>query len=214
MALASCAGGASAGIGLVVILSLSVLSLAGCRDPLTIEISDGGRKDDGDGGPGPETGRGEGQPQPPDGGRDGTWETCCVNGRLSTCFCPAKAACNYGLGLVTCPDGTCSWGGAGMCRLDGGVDARDADLPDRGGFEAGADRFVPEVGRDVPEDGGGWGRCCLGGRTDTCYCPPKTACNFGSGVTHCTDGTCFFSFGQPDGGMCRADGGRDAAAVY
>ena len=42
---------------------------------------------------------------------DGRWETCCANGTVSTCYCPPDVTCNYGLGLVTCPDGRCGYYG-------------------------------------------------------------------------------------------------------
>ena len=36
---------------------------------------------------------------------DGTCDTCCFEGRLTTCYCPPNVACNYGLGGFDCiPD--------------------------------------------------------------------------------------------------------------
>jgi hypothetical protein len=37
---------------------------------------------------------------------DGFWEPCCQGGVVSSCFCPAGAACNYGW-YTTCEDGSC-----------------------------------------------------------------------------------------------------------
>lgn len=36
----------------------------------------------------------------------GQWEPCCQDGVIESCFCPAGAACNYGL-FNDCGDGTC-----------------------------------------------------------------------------------------------------------
>jgi hypothetical protein len=36
----------------------------------------------------------------------GYWEPCCMDGVISSCFCPAGAACNYGW-FTTCEDGSC-----------------------------------------------------------------------------------------------------------
>lgn len=52
---------------------------------------------------------------------DGFWERCCETGsdgigHVSTCFCPAGWACNYGL-FSDCGDGTCA---TFECPGDGG----------------------------------------------------------------------------------------------
>lgn len=44
----------------------------------------------------------------PDSGEDGTWEPCCVDGRITTCFCPADALCNYGW-YEDCGNETCTF---------------------------------------------------------------------------------------------------------
>ena len=44
---------------------------------------------------------------------DGSWEACCVDGRIDSCCCPAGVACNYGW-YTSCGDGTCV-GPAEMC---------------------------------------------------------------------------------------------------
>ena len=104
------------------------------------------------------------EPDPP-----GTMERCCESGMLATCLCPAGAICNFGLGLVDCGDGTCTYGsGPEAC----------------GGGDAGVDA------------GGSWDVCCESGRLSTCYCPADTACNYGLGLVDCGDGTCHY--GSPD----------------
>ncbi|MBX3274400.1 MAG: hypothetical protein KF729_29315 [Sandaracinaceae bacterium] len=37
---------------------------------------------------------------------DGTWEPCCNDGVIESCFCPAGVACNYGW-YTDCGGGTC-----------------------------------------------------------------------------------------------------------
>lgn len=46
---------------------------------------------------------------PTDAAVDGaaSWEACCEDGVLTTCYCPAGWACNYSRGLRACGDGTC-----------------------------------------------------------------------------------------------------------
>jgi hypothetical protein len=60
---------------------------------------------------------GDGTPRPDLG--DGTWEPCCEDGQITTCFCPAGAECNYGRGLD-------------QCGTDGGRDATVDAAPDTG----------------------------------------------------------------------------------
>lgn len=38
---------------------------------------------------------------------EGTWDPCCLDGKVSTCFCPAGVACNYGM-FTDCGDGSCT----------------------------------------------------------------------------------------------------------
>lgn len=69
---------------------------------------------------------------PQDAGSDaqldaGTMERCCVDGVVSTCFCPANVACNYGW-FSDCGDGTCESGRGG--RDAGGCGATDAGSSD------------------------------------------------------------------------------------
>ncbi len=94
-------------------------------------------------------------------GADGRWEECCVDGTLTTCFCPGEAVCNFGYGLVDCGDGTC------------------------------IDQFVePPQSCDDEPDGGTLEPCCLDGVMTTCECPAGLVCNFGLGWDDCGDGTC------------------------
>lgn len=61
---------------------------------------------------------------PPDLG--GSYELCCIEGVVSSCYCPADAACNFAL-YCTWPDGTCtnglggSFGSACPVAMDAGV---------------------------------------------------------------------------------------------
>ena len=108
---------------------------------------------------------------------EGTWEPCCVDGVVETCFCEAGWACNYGA-FVTCADGTCAYDPS--CQLeDGGVDA---------GVDAGSDAGLDAGPEDV-DAGGYWEPCCVDGMIDTCFCPAGAACNYGW-FTDCGDGTC------------------------
>ncbi|MCA9670295.1 MAG: hypothetical protein KC503_32090 [Myxococcales bacterium] len=105
----------------------------------------------------------------------GAWESCCDNGKISTCWCPANTACNYGQ-YDKCADGTCSYGG---CKNP--VDA----------------------GLDVTDLGGTWDPCCQNGKISTCYCPPGAICNYyyqPCSATTCADPgqSC------PDGGVSDA----------
>ena len=62
-------------------------------------------------------------PEFPDAGTQdaGRLESCCVDGKTSLCYCPYPLACNYGINVTFCPDGTCF-----PKSLDGGVCLPDA----------------------------------------------------------------------------------------
>ncbi|TDP77432.1 hypothetical protein [Bradymonas sediminis] len=60
---------------------------------------------------------GEPDVEDPDAGEPGTWEACCKDGVVDSCFCPAGMACNYGM-FQDCGEGTCVFGG-GTCPDDG-----------------------------------------------------------------------------------------------
>jgi hypothetical protein len=66
----------------------------------------------------------------PDGGTyndAGSWDTCCQNGVIATCFCPANVACNYGW-FTNCGGSACVDGifpqDARVCLGDAGQDAQ------------------------------------------------------------------------------------------
>jgi hypothetical protein len=124
----------------------------------------------------------------PDAGPGGTYEECCQNGVLTTCYCPPNAACNYGLGLNDCGNGTCTYD-ATCPGVDAGVPP-DTSVPDGGPVDGG----VPPDTVTAPDvDGGGtYETCCENGVLTTCYCPPNTACNYGLGLVDCGDGTCVY----------------------
>ena len=78
----------------------------------------------------------DGGSEPPDGGVSdggvdagssdaGSWDTCCQDGVITTCFCPANWACNYGW-FTNCGGGTCADGvfpaDASVCPADAGRD--------------------------------------------------------------------------------------------
>jgi hypothetical protein len=93
---------------------------------------------------------------------EGSWQRCCVSGRISTCYCPPRAACNYGM-FFDCGDGTCQdW------------PLPPTPLPPGGCRDGGA---------------GTWERCCVDGRISMCFCPAGLACNYGDFID-CGDGTC------------------------
>jgi hypothetical protein len=136
-----------------------------------------------------------------DAGRDaggGSWERCCEGGRLATCHCPAGWACNYGMGLVDCGGGACTY--ATMWPVD--VELACGRAPDGGDVDAGVDA------------GGAWEPCCDESThmLSTCFCPGGAECNFGWYST-CPDGSCTLGAcpedvdagppddpGSPDGG--------------
>lgn len=141
-----------------------------------------------------------------DGGTDGggTYSNCCDNGQVTTCFCPAGAACNYGWYCVE-EDGSCS---TSSPRGYGG--ACDAGVPDLGGPPDGG----PPIDLGPPDLGGDYEPCCDEGVVSTCFCPADAECNF---ALYCTwpDGTCSTEFGGTFGAECpvAVDAGvLDAAA--
>lgn len=108
---------------------------------------------------------------------EGTWETCCVDGRVDTCFCEAGWSCNYGW-FNDCLDGTCAFE-----RWECFDDAGPPDPPDAGPADAGpADAGAPDAS-------GAWEPCCVAGIIESCWCPAGLECNYGW-FTGCGDGTC------------------------
>ena len=124
-----------------------------------------------------------------DGG--GQYETCCENGQVTTCICPADLACNYAWYCVeddgSCRNGITSSGPGGAC--DGGVP--DSGVPDGG----------PPIDLGPPDLGGDYEPCCDEGVVSTCFCPADVECNF---ALYCTwpDGTCSTEFGGTFGAEC------------
>ena len=151
LSVTGCAGGAAWGATLAALMSLSMLFASGCG------MSHG--RDD-DAGPVADAGRDARVPGF-DAGLEGTWETCCVEGRIDSCFCEAGWSCNYGW-FTDCGGGTCSY------------------TPE----ECPADAGVPDAGLD-----GTWEPCCNAGLIESCFCPAGFACNYGW-YNDCGDGTC------------------------
>ena len=76
-------------------------------------------------------------------------------------------------------------------------EALDASDASDGSTPSDADDVVepPDVEDTGHEEEGTWGPCCDNGEISSCYCPPRTACNYGW-YTDCGDGTCSM---DPDG---------------
>ncbi len=141
LALTGCVTGGGWAAGLALAMSLGALALSGCSGSHEAGadasiVSDAG----------------------------GSWNPCCSDGRITTCFCPANSSCNYF--YDDCGDGTCG-SYPDTCPV-----APDAAV-------------VADAGTDA---GGSWNPCCLDGRIDTCFCPGGAACNYF--YTDCGDGTC------------------------
>lgn len=181
VAVSGCAAGNVSTLIVAGLIALGSAGLSACSRSYEMTDDAGGRRDAGPDG------------SNPDGG-DGHWETCCISGHVSTCFCPAEHSCNFGW-FDICDDGTCADYGA--CDIDAG--------------------FPPPDGGD-----GTWEPCCLGGEITTCHCPAGAACNFGW-FNDCGGGTCvdphlmcpFDPDGgtYPDSGLGPDAGPRDAGPV-
>jgi hypothetical protein len=53
---------------------------------------------------------------------EGTWQDCCRNGEISSCYCPPNVACNYGR-FKRCDGDKCvvQWGNPeATCPVDAG----------------------------------------------------------------------------------------------
>lgn len=164
IAVAGCATGHTWAWLVTLGLSLGGLAFAGCGDSH--------RRDR----PVVDAGPSDAAPEPdarvPDVDGGGTWEQCCVEGYIDTCYCPAGWACNYGW-FTACGDGTCEDPTVGAYCED-----IDAGPPDAGPPDAGP-----------PDAGGYWEACCVDGVIDTCFCPAGLACNYGW-FTDCGGGSC------------------------
>jgi hypothetical protein len=147
--LPSCAGSLVLPAGMFMLLTFGAAMLAGCTSR---EVVDGGAPD-----------------------APGHFESCCEQGRMSSCYCPPSTACNFGMAVTFCSDGTCFTTGMGSC---------------------------PTIDAGAPDAAGTFEPCCVDEHVSTCYCPPGAVCNFTLGVTNCGDGTCFVGFG--DAGSCVA----------
>lgn len=112
----------------------------------------------------------------------GTWESCCLDGQIDLCYCPAGAACNYGW-YTDCGDGTCTPDPGGVCPEPDsiGPDATDPDVTDA--------TDAADVADITDAEAGTWESCCLDGKVSTCFCPEGWECNYGWYVG-CDDGTC------------------------
>ncbi len=107
---------------------------------------------------------------------DGTWQACCQDGELASCFCPAGAACNYW--FTECADGSCAM--PNSCPEDADVGT---------GGDVGDSK---DVIHSIDLGDGVWEDCCQEGKITTCFCPAGVACNYW--FEDCGEGTC----GLPD----------------
>ena len=112
LAVLGCIGASIPSSTLVVVIALAVVSVVGVlactSDPVeenednqSWNISENNEEDGDTGGLDTDVPNTD----PPDTG--GYWEACCEGGEITTCYCPAGMACNYGW-FEECPDGSCS----------------------------------------------------------------------------------------------------------
>jgi hypothetical protein len=113
----------------------------------------------------------------------GHWESCCVNGHVSSCFCPAHMACNYGW-YQSCGDDLCVPPGQ-SCD---GADAGDAGDPEDAVEEQDIHQEFDVVDEPDARDGT-WQPCCKNGVIESCFCPGGAICNYGW-FHDCGEGTC------------------------
>ncbi|HAA58218.1 MAG TPA: hypothetical protein DCE42_25870 [Myxococcales bacterium] len=108
---------------------------------------------------------------------DGTWEACCKDGKVSTCFCPAGASCNYGQ-FQNC---------GSYCVLPG---QSCEPVQDAGPKEMAPEpKPEPEPVIEKQQPDGTWQQCCQNGMITTCFCPTGVACNYGQ-FQNCGEGVC------------------------
>ena len=92
---------------------------------------------------------------------DGTWESMCNEfGEVDQACCPEGVACNYGMTMVICEDGSC------------------VNMPDT------CEDKEPEC------DGTWEQMCNEDGQVEKVCCPAGVACNYGMGMVICKDGSC------------------------
>lgn len=200
---AGCVNVAGGGMGLslltFVVLALG-MGVVACSDDTTTSDDNGWQVDD-DIAAEDTTSEGDTHPptdtiEPEDGvapdtradAEEGTWESCCKDGVVDSCFCPAMMACNYGM-YQSCGNGTCTYGGEPCPEIDAGSDIREEDI---------GEEIVDGSDADI-EEPGTWQACCNDGIVDSCFCPADMACNYGM-YRDCGEGTCVFP-----GGTCPDD---------
>lgn len=205
--LAGCVGVSHGSPQSLLLLVLSVFLLIGCSQAIHISPKEPTETTD-------ETNRetatspDERTTSPDDAGTqpEGNWERCCQNGTITTCFCPANMACNYGW-FADCGNGTCVNGPAASCHEgevpDGGEPAPDTRTepapeirpeptpeprPETRPEPKPETRPEPVV-ETQPERKGRWESCCKDGKISTCFCPEGLACNYGW-YKPCANQTC------------------------
>ena len=122
---------------------------------------------------------------------EGSWERCCNNGKISTCFCPAGASCNYGW-FKDCGNGTCVSSSIQSCEegnSESSVESSGEVVPER------TSEPQPETTPTESQPEGVWETCCKEGKISTCFCPGGAICNYGQ-FRDCGNGTCTSDIGQ------------------
>ena len=206
LAVLGCIGASIPSSTLIVVIALAAFSIVGVlactSDPAEDEDNPAWNiTENNDESGGPDT---DGlDTDPPDTG--GYWARCCDDGEITTCYCPAGMACNYGW-FEECPDGSCSLMGCpdvGVDAGDTGLDVGDSgtDVGDSGTDVGDTDTDAGmDTGHeyDTGEDGT-WQTCCQNGEITTCFCPSDMACNYGW-FEECEDGSCVpMTFGTEEG---------------
>ncbi len=133
---------------------------------------------------------------------DGTWEqTCNEDGQVEKVCCPEGMVCNYGMGLIICDDGSCTYDGApgtDPCAEDKDVtepDVWDKDVTDKDAWDKDVtdkDAWDKDVSdKDAADCDGTWEQMCnADGQVEKVCCPAGVACNYGMGMSICEDGSC------------------------
>jgi len=140
---------------------------------------------------------------------DGTWESACQDGAIVQLCCPDGMACNYGMTLVDCGDGTCVDYPA-MCETEPECDGTWESACEDGAIvqlccptgmacnygmtlvDCGDGTCVndPETCETEPECDGTWESACEDGAIVQLCCPAGMACNYGMTLRDCGEGTC------------------------
>jgi len=140
---------------------------------------------------------------------DGTWESTCMDGVITPICCPDGLACNYGMTLVDCGDGTCVTQPE-TCEpkdeCDGYwestcVDGAITPICCPAGMACNYGQTVVDCGEGTcvsqpetcpaePVCDGQWESACQDNAIVQLCCPEGMACNYGELMVPCGDETC------------------------